>query len=244
MSNRATLVRTPGSVALAIRDASPIMMAYFPIAITFGVLATSAGLHWLPTVLVSVIIYAGGAQFMFITLAADASPTATIVTLLLVNARHILYGTTLGPAFAAWSEPRKWLYAFGLTDEVFTMSSQRVLREEPSPAHQYIFVFACYLSWVAGTVVGASVGHAFPTSVTNILAFALPALFLALLLLGEKSRAHMLAAVTGAAVAIAATLTQLSSIGIVAGAVLGATMGLAANELWKSNTISSNKSFR
>ncbi len=226
--NRSTL-------AQAIRDAIPIMLAYFPIAVTFGVICTGNGIPWFIAFLISAWVYAGGAQFMLVSLAlAGTSPISTILTVLLVNLRHFLYGTTLGPAFAKWPEVKKWVAAFGLTDEVFAVSSSRLLQEPPSPAYQIVFAFSCYGSWLAGTLVGAVVGRAVPAAIADVLGFALPALFLALLLIGQRSIPHFIAAVCGALLSVLASLIHLGSVGIVIGAVVGATVGMYVQDRFGS----------
>lgn len=203
------------------------MIAYFPIAMTFGVISVNSGLSWFITFLISAVVYAGGAQFMLVSLAVTgSSPLSTIVTVLLVNLRHFLYGTTLGPSFIPWSERMKLLYAFGLTDEVFAMSSSRIEQSTPIPKYQLTFAFACYTSWIAGTAVGALIGSVVPTEISTILNFALPALFLALILIGPRSTSHLSAAICGAVVAFLANILHWGSIGIVAGAILGATLGM------------------
>lgn len=211
----------------AFKDALPIMTAYVPIAITFGVVSMNSGLSWLQTILISVVVYAGGAQFMLVGfVAAGVSPVSTMVSVLLVNLRHILYGTTIGPALSNWSEGHRWLNAFGLTDEVFALTGHRMQAVEPEPAYQHMFVFSCYASWVLGTLIGVGIGRAVPASWSNVLGFALPALFLALLLIGGRTLAYLLAAFVGAGCAILLNLLGMGSVGTVVGAVAGASIGL------------------
>lgn len=211
-----------------IRDAMPIVSAYFPISMTFGVIATSGGISWGVTILISAWIYAGSAQFMFVSLAlSGTSPTSTVITVLLVNLRHFLYGTTLGPSFVKWSEPKRWLSAFGLTDEVFAVTSSRSMNEPPLPAYQITFAYTCYISWLLGTIVGASMGKAVPPGVSDILSFALPALFVALLMLGKRSIPYFTSVILGAGLSILADRLSMGSFGIVIGALVGASSGMA-----------------
>lgn len=211
-----------------IRDAIPIVLAYVPLSMTFGVIATSGGIPWEVTVLISAWIYAGSAQFMLVSLAlSDTSPTSTVITVLLVNLRHFLYGTTLGPSFVKWSEPKRWLSAFGLTDEVFAVTSSRFMNEPPLPAYQITFTYTCYISWLLGTILGASIGKAVPSRVSDILSFALPALFVALLMLGKRSIPYFIAAILGAGLSVLADMLSMGSFGIVIGALVGATCGMA-----------------
>jgi 4-azaleucine resistance transporter AzlC len=215
-----------------LRDASPVVVAYVPIAMTFGVLSVSHGIPWLLTVFISIWVYAGGAQFMLVSLAlSGVSAISAVLTVLLVNLRHVLYGTALGPMFQSWTEPKKWLFAFGLTDEVFAVTSGRMASVTASPWRQVPFAFTCYASWVAGTAAGGALGRAVPPGIADVLGFALTALFIALLFLGPLSGPHMAAAIIGAALSTAADLFHLGSIGIIVGAVAGATLGWAWHSL-------------
>lgn len=215
-------------VARALRDALPIVVAYFPIAVTFGVLATSQGISRWVTCLISIVVYAGSAQFMMVSLvtaAASTTPLSFVLTILLVNLRHALYGTTLGPSTMHWSERHRLAAAFGLTDEVFAVTSSRDPNDPFAPSSHIAFTFICYLSWVAGTVCGASIGHIVPASVANVLSFALPSLFMALLFLGTITPAYLISAASGGAIAVVFTVFGFGSLAIIVAAVGGASVG-------------------
>lgn len=211
-------------------DSTPITLAYVPISMTFGVIATSHGIAPLLAILISAMIYAGGAQFVFISLAlTNASAWSTVLTVLIVNARHLLYGTTLGPSFSQWTEKHKWLAAFGMTDEVFAYTSSRNRGSLLSPHYQLAFEAYCYLAWMLGTVLGSTLGPLIPRAIASPLSFLLPALFLALIVLGPRTTAHLAAAVIGGATAIAVTPQAGAGGGIISGAVLGAGIGMMIN---------------
>ncbi|WP_018754051.1 AzlC family ABC transporter permease [Paenibacillus sanguinis] len=214
-------------VGQALRDALPIVIAYFPLSMTYGVLASAGGLHGGLAVLGSVWIFSGGAQFMLLGMLASASaPVTMVTTLLLLNMRHILYGATMGPYLATWREPQKWLAAIGLTDEGFAVTSSRVAQGAPlTPAYYISFALLIYGSWVAGTSIGIGLGSFVNAELATILSFALPALFIALLAGGDRTRASMLAAVSGALVAVLASALHWGGLGIVLGGVVGATVG-------------------
>lgn len=235
------VIRPREEALRGLRDGLPIVLAYAPVAATFGVVSVSAGLPVWVTLLVSLVIYAGAAQFIFVTLVAVAGPLSIIVTLLLVNLRHALYGATLGRAYARWPEARKWLAAGGLTDEVFVALGARMNRgvaagqeieETISPAYHYALATAAYAAWVGGTAVGALVGAAVPPPVAAALTYGLPALFLALLLNQRPTSAHLAAALMGALVAVAVRHVTTSGADIVAGALAGATLG-ALLAIWR-----------
>ncbi|WP_051343641.1 AzlC family ABC transporter permease [Alicyclobacillus herbarius] len=223
---RDRLVVVGQQVAAGVRDGVPIIVAYFPVAVTFGVVCSASGLPRLLGFLISVLVYAGGAQFMLVSLAVAGVPwLPATATVLLVNLRHFLYGAALGPSLNRWPERWRLIAAFGLTDEVFAMASGRIRSEIPTPPRHLALTFACYASWLAGTAVGLEVGAIVPSPVADVLGFALPALFLALILLGERTPAHLLAALFGALAAVAATHLHLGSFAVLLGAGVGALAG-------------------
>ncbi len=212
-----------------LRDAFPIITAYFPIAITFGVLSASSGIPNGITFLISAWIFAGGAQFILISLAATGiSLESMVVTILLVNARHILYGTTLGAALDQWREKHKWLFAFGMTDEVFAVASGQAKSGLPA-SYLFSLMLGAYISWVTGTLVGIWLGNIFPASITNILNFAMPALFTGLLFNAARNRYQGISAIIGGLIATIGTINHEDSLGLVAGSLIGATIGFLLN---------------
>ena len=109
------------SFATGLVTALPIALGYFPIAFSFGVAATRAGLTGIEAFGLSLIIYAGAAQFLALALITGGAPVLVAAfTLVAMNVRHVLYGPALikrvGPAART---RHAWAWAYGLTDEVF-----------------------------------------------------------------------------------------------------------------------------
>ena len=76
--------------------ALPIALGYFPIAFSFGVAATRAGLSAVEAFGLSLIIYAGAAQFLALALITGGAPVlVSAFTLVAMNVRHVLYGPAL-----------------------------------------------------------------------------------------------------------------------------------------------------
>ena len=202
MSRRRGLLR-------GLQSAGPICLGYIPVAITFGAAATSFGYPVYVPVLFSAAIFAGGSQFILLAALHDATPWPYVVALCaLIDSRHIVYGAFLRRIFPTRLAARLPL-AIGLTDEVFATA---LTRRDAAPGRQLTawlagLAAAAYLSWVAGTALGAVLGtvlsHAAP-AFTQALDFALPALFLALALdnLDRETAAPLLAAAVAALAAI------------------------------------------
>ena len=74
----------------------PICLGYIPIGMAFGVLAQKAGLTPIEIGMMSILVFAGSAQFIAVSmLTAGASATAIIATTFVVNLRHVLMSSAL-----------------------------------------------------------------------------------------------------------------------------------------------------
>lgn len=233
MSSPAQRPRFGGGLAASL----PIALAYFPVAVSFGVAGAKAGFSLAETAFMSVVIYAGASQFLALALlAGGAGPLLAVVSLLALNARHLLYAPALlerlrrgaDEAHARLRWP--WLWAHGLTDEVFASALGRlsVRGARWSEAWQVGIGLAAYLAWVAGTVVGAVLGGgAFERwpAVDAALAFLMPTLFLSLLLAMVERRHWPVVVAAVGGFALGSTLFSASTgilVGMVAGGLAGA----------------------
>jgi 4-azaleucine resistance transporter AzlC len=209
----------------------PIVMGYFPIAFSFGVAATRAGFSEVEAFALSLFIYAGASQFLALALLTTGAPVlVSAFTLIAMNLRHVLYGPALMRAAGQGATTRRaWVWAFGLTDEVFGQALGALARGQSfSEAYMFGLGLGAYASWLAGTAVGAIAGggvlDGWP-AVSAGLGFMLPALFLALLL-SILSRRQFPVIVVAGAVTIAATLALGATGGILLGMLAGAVTGL------------------
>lgn len=229
------------TLADGMRASVPIVIGYFPIAFSFGVAATGLGFSTLEAVFLSVVIYSGASQFMALTLLSGGTAIAvSIVTLLAMNLRHLLYGPALLERAAerrgtAAPTRRAWAWAYGLTDEVFA-TTIGFLADGPeggargwSERWMLGLGAAAFLSWVAGTAAGAFAGGgalaAYP-AVEAALGFMLPALFLSLLLV-ILNRRQLPVVATAGVVCVGVTLATDATSGILAGMLAGAVAGIA-----------------
>lgn len=209
----------------------PIVMGYFPIAFSFGVAATRAGLTAPEAFALSLLIYAGASQFLALALLTSGAPVLVAAfTLIAMNLRHVLYGPALMRAAGQGATTRRaWAWAFGLTDEVFGQALGTLARGQRfSEPYMFGLGLGAYASWLTGTAVGAVAGggalDGWP-ALNAGLGFMLPALFLALLL-SIFSRRQLPVIAIAAAVTVAATLAISATSGILLGMLSGAIAGL------------------
>lgn len=226
-----TETAAPSSFAHGLMAALPITLGYFPIAFAFGVAATGQGLTGYEAFGLSLIIYAGAAQFLALALITGGAPLAVAAfTLVAMNLRHVLYGPALMKrAGADVTRRHAWAWAFGLTDEVFGAALGQLARGRRfSEPFMFGLALAAYTSWLSGTALGAFAGGGalqdWPV-LEAALGFMLPALFLALLLsILTHAQVPVIAIAVGATIAV--TLMWSGTAGILAGMIAGALAGV------------------
>lgn len=212
-------------------QALPIVFGYLPIAFSFGVAATRIGLSPWEATFLSLVIYAGASQFLALALISSGAPVLiSAFTLIAMNLRHVLYGPALmKEAGQKASRRHAWVWAWGLTDEVFGQALGSLARGQRfSEAYIFGLGLAAYAAWVIGTALGAVAGggalEAWP-AVNAGLGFMLAALFLSLLL-SILSRVSIPAILVAAVVTVLGTLIWSGTAGILGGMILGALAGV------------------
>ncbi|MEQ8966882.1 MAG: AzlC family ABC transporter permease [Azospirillaceae bacterium] len=218
------------------RAALPIVGGYLPVAVTFGIVAAEGGLAPVETVAASAIVFSGAAQFLLVGMRADALPATTILGLLIaINARHLFYGPPIARRLPASRPGLAPVIAHGLTDEVFALSLTGLDRQPEARRWGWFagVAAAAWAAWVAGTALGAAAGGALAgrgAAISATLEFALPALFVILLMPHFKGtvRLGMAAAFSLGAIA---KLAGAPNAGIPAAAIAGTLVWYGA-ESW------------
>lgn len=171
--------------SLGVKDAMPLLGGYIPVAISFGLISVQAGFSAWETIAISIFIYAGSAQFLFVAMIASGAPLWLVVVMtLLINARHVVYGPNLAPYI---NHNRWWIpLMHGLTDQIFALAHTRFPEMKESQRIQWYTsaAWVAWLSWIGGTVLGALAGAELIARwplLGEVLPFALPSLFLVLL---------------------------------------------------------------
>jgi len=216
----------------AIAPALPVVMGYLPIGFAYGVLAINAGLSVLETVAMSVIVYAGSAQLMAVSLfEAGINPFSIIATTFIVNLRHLLMSASLAPYMERWQKGQVAAFCYELTDESFGVHSLRFAKGETEAPRALAINLTCQLAWVGGTLLGALAGGLITDVKPFALDYALPAMFIALLVLQIKSKRHLLVALIGGALSMAFWLGHVTQWNVILATVLAAAVG-AGVETW------------
>lgn len=208
--------------------ALPIVFGYLPIGLAFGVLAATAELSPLAAAAMSVFVFAGSAQLISVgMIGAGAGAAAITATVFLVNLRHLLMSAALAPRLGRLRPWQQVLFAYELTDESFALHAAAYRDgSDPPPGELFALNLTAHLTWVGGTLGGAWLG----TSLTfdgNVfgLDYALPAMFVALLVMQVDNPRRTLVSFLAAALALIFFLSGLDRLYIILATILAATAG-------------------
>lgn len=206
VENMRSLLRTPQVRDPALfRDISLVCAAGGVVGVSFGAISVAGGLPvWVPVVM-SLVVYAGAAQFSAVgILLAGGGPFAAAATGLLLNTRNAAFSLAvadlLGPGRAA-----RFVGAHLVTDETvaFALAQSDPVRRRVAFWVSGLGMFAV---WNVCVLAGALAGTALGDTATYGLDAAFPAVLAALVLPAlRESPPVRRAALLGAAIALATT---------------------------------------
>ena len=165
-----------------IQDVSPLMIPVVPFGIIFGVLAIELGFNGYTTMGMSIIIFGGASQIIFLQLfSAGASSLVILSSVGAVNSRHLLYGAVLSEHLSDLKLSWKIIISYFLVDQAFVVSNNYLKKNNNKNKHFHLFGagVTCWLIWQITTYFGIILGSVIPDKLG--LTFAIPLTFLALL---------------------------------------------------------------
>lgn len=175
------------------KDSFPIVLGYMPVAIAYGVLAKTAGISLTTCFLMSALVYAGASQFIALNMIILGISTGEIIlTTFLVNIRHLLMSASVQQKIEKHPLLNP-IYAFGVTDEFFSVAS--FTKNELKPKYILFLEFTPYITWVSFSIVGYLLGSILPEVLKSSMNIALYAMFIALII-PEIKKHHVILGLT------------------------------------------------
>ena len=209
-----------------VRAEFPLLIGVFPFGMIYGALALSAGLSRPASQMMSSIVFAGSSQFVATQLLHESAPGFVIVlTIAVVNLRHMLYSASLAPYLTSLSTRWKTLLSYLLTDEAYAPTVIKYEQEGITPfSHWFLFGagLSLWSTWQVSTALGIFLGTAIPDSWS--LDFALPLTFIAMVVPVLKNRPAIAASLSAGAVALLAYSLPYK-LGLILAALVGIAVG-------------------
>ena len=208
-------------------DIAPMLFGVVPFGLVAGATPVSEGLGAAAAMGFATIVFAGASQLAAIdVLAGGGSALVAVVAACTINLRMLLYSASLAPFLAKEPLFRRLGVAYFLTDQAYATSITRWSGDdEPARRLPYYFGGAVLLwaSWQVSVLTGALVSDAVPESLP--LDFAIPLVFLVLLVPTLVSRPAVVAAAVGGLAAVVAAELGADELSILVGALSGIGAG-------------------
>jgi branched chain amino acid efflux pump len=208
-----------------LRAGIPYALAGFLLSLSFGIVARQAGFSALAAIAMSAIVFAGSAQFAAISIvAAGGGLGAAVAAAALVNSRFLPMGIALAPSLPG-NAVKRAAQGQAVVDASWAMSA----RGDGSFDRWFLFGATAvqYVTWLAGTAVGALGGEVLGDPSRFGLDAIFPTFFLALLIAELREPRARVVALLGALIALA--LVPFTPAGVPVLAASGAALlGLGA----------------
>lgn len=222
---------------VGVNQALPIVLGYVSIGIAYGILAQKAGISTVNTLLMSLIVYAGSSQLIAVGLfAAGVPPVSVILTTFVVNLRHILMSAAVAPYLKRWRKVELVGFAYELTDETFAVHSARFVSYGPNKAEVFTTNVISQAAWVLGTWLGIVLGGFITDPKPLALDYALPAMFIALLVMQIRDRVQIAVALLTGTLAVGLLLAGVNQWNVILATLVGATLGVGIEKWIKKSS--------
>ncbi len=185
MTSQVEITKIPDTFWQGVRDCIPTLLGYISIGLAFGVVGIASNISVLEIFLLSVLVYAGSAQFIFCGLYVAGAPvSAVIITIFVVNLRHFLMSLTIAPYFTRYSTLRNIGFGTLLTDETFGVAVATSGKEGRLGGRWMDGLnVTAYSAWILSCTIGGVIGQWLPNPEKWGMDYALVAMFIALLVL-------------------------------------------------------------
>lgn len=163
-----------------IADGIPIGMGYLSVSFSFGIAAVSQGLSWLAATVISMSNLTSAGQVAGLSIITAAGTLIEMaLAQLIINMRYALMSLSLSQKLdSSFTTPHRFIASFGMTDEIFAVSSGKP--KDITPQYMYGLIFVPFICWSTGTLLGGIAGSILPETLCSALGIAIYGMFIAI----------------------------------------------------------------
>ncbi|PKK97310.1 MAG: branched-chain amino acid ABC transporter permease [Tenericutes bacterium HGW-Tenericutes-3] len=155
----------------------PVMVAFIFLGIAYGMLMESNGYGPIWSFFISLLTFAGAAQFAMVAfLSLQVHPLSVFFIVLVLNARHLFYGISMLKSYQSMGKTKIYLF-LGLCDETFGLVNTVTISNDKNKKKTYLYITILnHFYWVLGSTLGGLLGGLLTFEIKG-LEFILTALF-------------------------------------------------------------------
>jgi 4-azaleucine resistance transporter AzlC len=221
------------------RDTIPLGIGVVLYGVVYGMLGRQGGVPFWFILGMSLLVFAGSSQMAAVELlVSGAGPLSTVLTICVVNLRHVVMGADLSRFLTGAKGRERAVNAFFLTDEVYAVTYTH-FRSSPLPSagrRDMVYMrgsgLCIYSFWALSGAAGYLGGQLVPPLLEPALGFAMSAVFLAMLLPLVRDLPTLASVLVSAVTAVAGYLWLPGKWYILLAALAGCLAGFLCGE-WK-----------
>jgi predicted branched-subunit amino acid permease len=175
-------------------DVAPHMLSVIPFGIICGAIGVELGFNPYLVYAMSIIIFGGASQIVFLQLlSGGASSIVAVTSVGVINSRHLLYGAVLSEYLEKLSFIKKLLISYFVVDQGFAESNKFFKKNKTEEYLHYHLIGTggtLWICWQIATLAGIILGSFVPEELG--LKFAIPLTFIAIVVQDLKKIDHVI----------------------------------------------------
>jgi len=179
-------------------DIAPHMLSVIPFGIICGAIGVELGFNPYLVYGMSIIIFGGASQIVFLQLVSGgASALVAVTSVGIINSRHLLYGAVLSEYLEKLSLLKKLVISYFVVDQGFAESNKFFKKNKSEKnLHYHLIGTGCtlWICWQVATLSGIILGSFVPEELG--LKFAIPLTFIAIVVQDLKKIDHLIVMIT------------------------------------------------
>lgn len=208
--------------------AMPLCLSYIPIGLACGILLHAAGFNFIMTLLVSVLVFSGGAQFILASLLTSNAPLSTIfISLFFLEMRYALLGSSLSKYIREKSQRFIFLFSASMNDENYAVNYMKFATDKKwKPDDALLVEYYSLMAWSVSNMVGSLIGSTISIDL-EIVDFALTALFLYMLVMQVQNHLTLLVCLLASVLGVYFLVLTKTTIGLIIATLIASFVGFA-----------------
>lgn len=208
--------------------AMPLCLSYIPIGLACGILLHAAGFNFIMTLLVSVLVFSGGAQFILASLLTSNATLSTIfISLFFLEMRYALLGSSLSKYIREKSQRFIFLFSASMNDENYAVNYMKFATDKKwKPDDALLVEYYSLMAWSVSNMVGSLIGSTISIDL-EIVDFALTALFLYMLVMQVQNHLTLLVCLLASVLGVYFLVLTKNTIGLIIATLIASFVGFA-----------------
>ncbi len=174
-------------------DVAPHMLSVVPFGVICGAIGIEMGFDPYLVYAMSIIIFGGASQIVFLQLiSGGASSLIAVTSVGVINSRHLLYGAVLSEYLEKLSIYKKIIISYFIVDQGFA-ESNKYLKKNKTQEHAHYHLLGTgitlWVCWQISTILGIILGSFIPEELG--LKFAVPLTFIAIVVNDLRKFDHL-----------------------------------------------------